>query len=50
MGLRVMDSAAFSLCAENRVPFVRVFGLSDPENILKVLAGDDMGTVLHPKA
>ncbi len=49
-GLKVMDSAAFSLCAENKVPFVRVFGLSDPENILKVLAGDDMGTVLHPKA
>ncbi len=48
-GLKVMDSAAFSLCAENRVPFVRVFGLSDPENILKVLAGDDMGTVLHPR-
>ena len=47
-GLKVMDSAAFSLCAENKVPFVRVFGLSDPENILKVLAGDDMGTVLHP--
>ncbi len=46
--LKVMDAAAFSLCAENRIPFVRVFGLDDPENILKVLDGDDMGTVLHP--
>ena len=46
--LRVMDTAAFTMCAEQRVPQVRVFGLSDPENILKVLAGDPMGTVLHP--
>ena len=48
--LKVMDSAAFALCAENRIPFVRVFGLEDPENILKVLDGDDMGTILHPQA
>ena len=47
MRLRVMDTAAFALCAENRVPVVRVFGLDEPENILKVLQGDDMGTVLY---
>ena len=46
--LRVMDTAAFTMCAEQKVPQVRVFGLDDPENILKVLAGDMMGTVLHP--
>ena len=46
--LRVMDTAAFTMCAEQKVPQVRVFGLDDPENILKVLAGDPMGTVLHP--
>ena len=46
--LRVMDAAAFAMCAEERVPQVRVFGLNEPENILKVLAGDPMGTVLHP--
>ena len=44
-----MDTAAFALCAEQRVPQVRVFGLSEPENILKVLNGDPMGTVLHPE-
>jgi len=30
------------------VPQVRVFGLEPPTNILRVLEGDPMGTVLHP--
>ena len=47
-GLKVMDAAAFALCAENKVPMVRVFGLDDPENLVKVLQGDDMGTFVHP--
>lgn len=50
MHLRVMDTAAFALCADNRVPAVRVFGLAEPENILDVLEGNDMGTVLYPEA
>ena len=49
MRLKVMDSAAFALCAENRVPIVRVFGLFEPEAILDVLDGDDRGTVLRPE-
>ena len=49
MRLKVMDAAAFALCAENKVPVVRVFGLFEPEAILKVLDGDDMGTVLTPE-
>ncbi len=47
-GLKVMDAAAFALCAENAVPMVRVFGLNDPENLVKVLSGDEMGTFVHP--
>lgn len=47
-GLQVMDTAAFALCAGNRVPTVRVFGLDRPENLLKVLQGDTMGTKVHP--
>ena len=47
-GLKVMDAAAFALCAENAVPVVRVFGLDDPRNLVKVLQGDPMGTVVHP--
>ena len=47
-GLRVMDTSAFAMCADHRLPRVRVFALSEPANILKVLRGDDMGTLLHP--
>jgi len=49
MRLKVMDSAAFALCAENKMPIVRVFGLFQPESILDVLNGDDMGTILYPE-
>ena len=47
-GLKVMDAAAFALCAENAVPMVRVFGLDDPKNLIRVLEGSDMGTFVHP--
>ena len=47
-GLKVMDAAAFQLCLDNRVPYVRVFGLDDPRNLVRVLDGDPMGTVVHP--
>lgn len=46
--LKVMDASAFSLCVENKVPMVRVFGLDDPENLVRVLEGSDMGTFVHP--
>ena len=47
-GLKVMDAAAFALCAENDLPMVRVFGLDDPKNLIRVLEGDNMGTFVHP--
>ena len=47
--LKVMDAAAFALCSENKVPVMRVFGLFEPETILKVLAGDTRGTTLYPQ-
>ena len=46
--LKVMDSAAFYMLRDNRVPLVRVFALEPPENILKVLQGDEMGSCVHP--
>ena len=46
--LKVMDAAAFALCAENRIPMVRVFGLDDPRNLIRVLEGSDIGTFVHP--
>lgn len=47
-GLKVMDAAAFALCAENNLPMVRVFGLDDPKNLIRVLEGSDIGTFVHP--
>ena len=47
-GLRVMDAAAFALCAENGVPMLRVFGLGDPDNLIRVMEGSDIGTFVHP--
>ncbi len=46
--LKVMDASAFSLCAENKVPMLRVFGLDDPENLIRVLEGSEIGTFVHP--
>lgn len=45
--LKVMDASAITICRENHVPCIRVFGLEDPENIVRVMAGDPMGTVVH---
>lgn len=46
--LKVMDEAAFILCKENNVQAVRVFGLDDPENIVRVAQGECLGSVVHP--
>lgn len=43
--LRVMDATALSLCMENGLP-IRVFNLSDPSNISRVLRGEPVGTVV----
>ena len=41
--LGVMDSTATSLCMDNNIPLV-VFSIREPENIIKVLNGDNVGT------
>lgn len=41
--LAVMDSTAASLCRDNKIPIL-VFGLDNPENITRVLLGEDIGT------
>jgi uridylate kinase len=46
--LRVMDSSALTICNENKVPAIRVFGLDRPENILRVMRGEALGTTVHP--
>lgn len=44
-GLGVMDSTATSLCMDNNIP-IRVFGISEPENIIRVLNGEEIGTLV----
>lgn len=44
-GLGVMDSTAASLCKDNNIPII-VFGLDEPENIVKVIMGENIGTTI----
>ena len=43
--LAVMDSTATSLSMDNHIP-VQVFALKDPENILRVVMGEKIGTIV----
>ena len=45
-GLKVMDSAAISLCMDNTMPIV-VFNLLERHNIKRVVCGEDVGTVVQ---
>jgi len=45
-GLGVMDSTATSLCMDNNIP-IHVFGLNDPENILRAIKGEKIGTIVE---
>jgi len=44
--LAVMDSTATSMAMDNNIP-VLVFALKDPENIVRVLKGEKLGTVVE---
>lgn len=41
--LKVMDSTATALCKDNNIP-LQVFAISDPENIVRVINGEKIGT------
>lgn len=45
-GLKVMDMTAFTLCKENNLPII-VFDMDTPGNLMKVLAGDQVGTIVR---
>ena len=47
MGLKVMDTSAFQLCQDQKIPVIRVFNMDDLDNILRVAKGEDIGTVVH---
>jgi uridylate kinase len=46
MGLNVMDMTAFTLCKENNLPII-VFDMNTPGNLLKVLKGESVGTLVE---
>lgn len=43
--LKVMDSTATSLCMDNNIP-LHVFSIKTPDNIIKVLKGEKVGTLV----
>lgn len=45
-GLKVMDLTATALCKENKLPIV-VFDMDTPGNLLKVISGENIGTVVY---
>jgi uridylate kinase len=44
--LEVMDSTALSLCMDNNIPLI-VFDMMNPDNIIKVVCGENIGTTLY---
>ena len=46
--LAVMDSTAASMCKDNGLPLL-VFNLADPQNIVKAVRGDKVGTLVLPE-
>jgi len=46
--LKVMDTAAFALCRENSMPIL-VFDLFAEGNLMKVITGETIGTVVNTK-
>lgn len=44
--LHVMDTTAAAMCLENGIPIL-VFNLNDPDNILRAVQGESVGTVVQ---
>lgn len=45
-GLNVMDMTAFTLCNENKLPII-VFDINTPGNLLKLMDGEKIGTLVE---
>ena len=48
LDLKVMDTTAFSLCRENKLP-VLIFDLSAPQSIERAVTGEAIGTTVLPE-
>lgn len=44
--LKVMDSTAATLCMDNNIPIL-VFNLQDPQNIVRAVKGEPIGTIVE---
>lgn len=44
--LNIMDMTAFTLCQENNLPII-VFDMNKPGNLTKIIAGEDVGTLIQ---
>jgi len=47
--LNVMDMTAFTLCQENNIPII-VFNMNKEDNLMKVVSGDAIGTLVSSRA
>lgn len=47
-GLGVMDTTATSLCMDNNIA-IHVFGIHEPENLVKAVCGEKIGTIITGK-
>lgn len=45
-GLKIMDTTAFTLSQENELPII-VFDMNTPGNLLKVVLGENIGTIVE---
>ena len=45
-GLKIMDTTAFTLSHENKLPII-VFDMNQENNLLKVLNGENVGTIVN---
>lgn len=46
--LQVMDSTAFSLCMDNKMPII-IFDMNQPDNIRRAIVGEKVGTLVSEK-
>ena len=44
--LKVLDSTATSLCMDNNIPIV-VFAMDNPDNIVNIIKGEQIGTIIE---
>jgi uridylate kinase len=47
--LQVMDTAAFALCRDNHIP-LRIYDISQPGALMRILQGEDIGTLVSGRA